>query len=86
MVALLPVGFGYLVAAKRVVALHRADTAPTRRLIQEAAARGLLLDLTSGRRMQSVLVLDTGQVVPLAQAPAVVAEHLASQVTAPGPA
>lgn len=63
------VGFGSSVAMQRVLAVLAPDTAPVRRLIQEARDKGLLLDATHGRKTKAVLVLDTGHVLAAALQP-----------------
>jgi hypothetical protein len=63
------IGFGSSVAMRRVLAVLAPDTAPVRRLIQEARDKGLLLDATHGRKTKAVLVLDTGHVLTAALQP-----------------
>ncbi|MDO8670404.1 MAG: DUF370 domain-containing protein [Dehalococcoidia bacterium] len=77
-VQLVHVGFGNIVALNRVVAITSPDSAPIKRLIQEARTRNAVIDLTSGRKTKAVLVLDTGDVVLTALAP----ETIASRATA----
>ena len=77
--SLLNVGYGNLVAAARVVALVNAQSAPMRRLREEAAARGKLVDATQGRRTRSILVTDSDHVVLSAINPETLAARLAAQ-------
>lgn len=63
------VGFGGAVAGERVVAAARADSAPVRRAVRRASERGLLIDLTYGRQVQTVLFLDSGHVARVALEP-----------------
>jgi regulator of extracellular matrix RemA (YlzA/DUF370 family) len=63
------VGFGGQVAMNRVLALLSPDTAPVRRLIQEARDKGLLIDATYGRKTKAALVLDTGHILIAALTP-----------------
>ena len=60
---LVNIGFGSMVSASRVVAVVGPDSAPVKRLGQEARERGMLIDASFGRRTRSVLVMDSGHVV-----------------------
>lgn len=60
---LLNVGYGNLVPLQRLVAVLQPQSAPVKRLREEAQVAGRLLDATQGRRTRAVLVLDTGHVV-----------------------
>ena len=57
------VGFGNMVAAERVVALASPDSAPVKRLIQDAKDDGRAIDVTCGRRTRSVIVTDSEHVI-----------------------
>ena len=57
------IGFGNLVSADRLIALVSPDSAPVKRLVQEARDRGMLIDATFGRKTASVLVMDSDHVV-----------------------
>ena len=57
------VGFGNMVAAERVVALASPDSAPVKRLIQDAKDDGLAIDVTCGRRTRSVIITDSEHVI-----------------------
>ena len=59
---LLHVGFGNMVVAERVVALISPDSAPIRRLKDEAREAGLLVDVTQGRKTRSILIMDSRHV------------------------
>ena len=61
--AFINVGFGNLVAARKVVAVIGAASSPAKRLRDDARQRGRLLDATQGRRTRAILVIDTGQVI-----------------------
>jgi len=67
------IGFGNLVSAGRLVAVVSPDSAPIKRLAQEARDRGILIDATYGRRTKSVLVMDNDHVVLSALSPEAVA-------------
>lgn len=60
---LINVGFGNAVSANRVVAIVSPESAPIKRLGQEAKERGMLIDASFGRKTKSVLVMDSGHVV-----------------------
>ena len=66
---LLDLGFGNMVSAQRVIAMVNPDSAPVKRLGQEARERGMLIDATYGRRTRTVLVMDSGHVVLSANIP-----------------
>ena len=54
---LIHIGFGNIMAVNRVIAIVSPKSAPTKRLIQEAKAKGLLIDMTSGRKTKAVLII-----------------------------
>ena len=60
---LVNIGFGNMVSARRVVAIVSPDSAPVKRLGQEARERGVLIDASFGRKTQAVLVMDSGHVI-----------------------
>ena len=60
---LLHVGFGNMVVAERVVALISPDSAPIRRLKDEAREAGLLVDVTQGRKTRAILIMDSRHVI-----------------------
>lgn len=60
---LINIGFGNLVSAQRLLAVVSPDSAPIKRLIQEARDRGMLIDATYGRKTASVLIMDSDHVV-----------------------
>ncbi|MBR4872754.1 MAG: DUF370 domain-containing protein [Clostridia bacterium] len=57
------VGFGNMVAAERVVAVASPDSAPVKRLIQDAKDDGRAIDVTCGRRTRSVIITDSEHVI-----------------------
>lgn len=65
----LAVGHGAALAGWRIVAVASVRSAPIERLMRQAAEEGRLLDLSFGRRVRSVVVLDSGHVVKLALTP-----------------
>lgn len=60
---LLNIGYGNLVVASRVVAIVTPQAAPMKRLRDEAANRGKLVDSTQGRRTRSIIVTDSDHVI-----------------------
>ena len=60
---LINIGFGNMVAAGRLLAVVSPDSAPIKRVIQEARDRGMLIDASFGRKTQSVLLMDTDHVI-----------------------
>ena len=60
---LINIGFGNMVSAGRLIAIVSPDSAPIKRVVQEARERGMLLDASFGRRTKSVLLLDTDHVI-----------------------
>ena len=60
---LVNIGFGNMVSAQRVLAIVSPDSAPVKRLGQEARERGMLIDASFGRKTKAVLVMDSGHVI-----------------------
>lgn len=60
---LINIGFGNMISAGRVLAIISPDSAPVKRLGQEARERGMLIDASFGRRTRSVLVMDSGHII-----------------------
>ena len=60
---LINIGFGNMIAAGRLLAIVSPESAPIKRIIQDARDRGLLIDATYGRRTRAVLVMDSGHVI-----------------------
>lgn len=57
------VGFGSIISLNHVIAFGSPDSAPIKRVVQEAEQKGMLIDLTYGRRRRSVLFADSGHVI-----------------------
>lgn len=66
---LINVGFGSLVAADRMLSVLAPDSAPIKRVIQEARDRGMLIDASYGRKTKAVLLMDTDHVILSALTP-----------------
>ena len=60
---LINIGFGSMVAANRLLAIVAPDSAPIKRVIQEARDRGMLIDASYGRKTKAVLLMDTDHVI-----------------------
>ena len=60
---LVNIGFGSLISAGRLIAVVSPDSAPVKRLVQEARDRGMLIDATFGRKTASVFIMDSDHVV-----------------------
>ena len=80
---LLNIGYGNMVVATRVIAIVSPQSAPMRRLREEAAGRGKLVDATQGRRTRSILVTDSDHVVLSAVNPETIAARLVQDGSAP---
>jgi regulator of extracellular matrix RemA (YlzA/DUF370 family) len=75
-IRLLNIGYGNVVAARRVVAVVSPDSAPMKRLKDEARSGGRLIDATQGRRTRSIVITDTNHVILSALSAETVAERL----------
>ena len=60
---LINIGFGNMVSASRLIAIVSPESAPIKRMVQEARDRGVLIDATYGRRTRAVLIMDSDHVV-----------------------
>ena len=78
---LINIGFGNMVAAGRLVAIVSPESAPIKRIIQDAKERGALIDATYGRRTRAVLVMDSDHVILSSVQPETVANRMADDVT-----
>ena len=66
---LINIGFGSMVAAGRILAIVDPDSAPIKRVIQEAKERGMLIDASYGRKTKAVILMDTDHVILSAATP-----------------
>ncbi|MGN0558145.1 MAG: DUF370 domain-containing protein [Acutalibacteraceae bacterium] len=66
---LINIGFGNMVSSSRIVAVVSPDSAPIKRMVQEAKADGSLIDATYGRRCKAVIITDSDHVVLSAVSP-----------------
>ena len=81
-IKLINIGFGNIVSASRLLAIVSPDSAPIKRIVQEARERGRLIDATYGRRTRAVIMMDSGHVVLSAVQPETVAHRLDTKDTA----
>ncbi len=75
-IKLINIGFGNIVAANRIIAIVSPESAPIKRIIQEARERGMLIDATYGRRTRAVVITDSDHVILSAVQPETVAHRL----------
>lgn len=60
---LVNIGFGNMVSANRMVAIVSPESAPIKRIVQEAKERGTLIDATHGRRTRAVIITDSDHII-----------------------
>ncbi len=60
---LVNIGFGNLVSADRMVAIVSPESAPIKRIVQDAKERGTLIDATHGRRTRAVIITDSDHII-----------------------
>ena len=72
---LINIGFGSLVAAGRILSVLDPDSAPIKRVVQEARDRAMLIDASYGRKTQAVILMDTDHVILSALTPEVIGER-----------
>ncbi len=75
-IKLINIGFGNIVSANRIVAIVSPESAPIKRIIQEARDHGRLIDATYGRRTRAVLIADSDHVILSAIQPETVAHRV----------
>ena len=73
---LINIGFGSLLAASRILSVLDPDSAPIKRVVQEARDRGMLIDASYGRKTQAVILMDTDHVVLSALTPDALGQRL----------
>lgn len=76
---LINIGFGNMVSAGRLIAIVSPDSAPIKRMVQEARERGTLIDASYGRRTRAVLIMDNDHLVLSALQPETVSNRLAGE-------
>ena len=60
---LINIGFGNMVSGDRLIAIVSPESAPIKRIVQEARERGMLVDATYGRRTRAVIITDSDHVI-----------------------
>ncbi len=75
-IELVHIGFNNIIAMNRVIAIASPNSAPTKRTIQEGRNKGLLVDMTNGRRTKAVIITDSGHIILAALAPETIAGRL----------
>ena len=83
-IRLINIGFGNMVSATRLIAIISPESAPVKRLVQDARESGRLIDATYGRRTRAVIVMDSDHVVLSPVQPETVANRLSSREMSPG--
>lgn len=73
---LINIGFGNMISANRLIAIVSPESAPIKRIIQEARDKGLLIDATYGRRTRAVIITDSDHIILSAIQPETVANRL----------
>ena len=75
---LINIGFGNMVSANRLTAIVSPESAPIKRIVQEARDKGSLIDATYGRRTRAVIIMDSDHIILSAVQPETVANRLDS--------
>ena len=73
---LINIGFGNMISAGRLITIVSPESAPIKRIIQDAKEKGSLIDATYGRRTRAVIIMDSGHVILSAVQPETVAGRL----------
>ena len=73
---LINIGFGNIVSANRIISIVSPESAPIKRLVQEAKDSKMAIDATYGRRTRAVIIMDSGHVILYAVQPETVAGRL----------
>ncbi len=78
---LINIGFGNMVSSERMVAMVKPESAPVKRIIQEARDHKMLIDATYGRRTRTVIIMDSDHVVLSAVQPETIGSRLNGKET-----
>ncbi len=78
---LINIGFGNMISVDRITAVVNPDSAPVKRLVQEARDEKRLLDATQGRRTRAVILLSSNQIVLSAIQPETISSRASSKET-----
>ena len=77
---LINIGFGNMVSSARLLAIVSPESAPIKRIIQEAREKGTLVDASYGRRTRAVIIMDNGYVILSAIQPETVAGRVSGKI------
>lgn len=80
---LVNIGFGNIIAANKIVAIVSPDSAPIKRMVQDAKDAGTAIDATCGRKTRAVLIMDSGHIILAAVQPETVAGRVDKDITQP---
>ena len=80
---LINIGYGNMVSANRIITIVSPESAPIKRIIQEARDGGTLIDATYGRRTRAVIIMDSGHVVLSSIQPETVANRFVQTAEVP---
>jgi len=75
-VNLINIGFGNIVSTNRIIAIVSPESAPIKRMIQEARDNGILIDATYGRRTRAVIITDSDHIILSAVQPETIAQRV----------
>lgn len=75
-IRLVNIGFGNIVSGNRIIAIVSPESAPIKRVVNQARERGMLIDATYGRRTRAVIIMDSDHVILSAVQPETVANRL----------
>jgi len=78
---LINIGFGNIVSANRIISIVSPESAPIKRIVQEAKDDGMAVDATYGRRTRAVIIMDSEHVILSAVQPETVANRLDKEET-----
>ena len=73
---LINIGFGNMLSSSKIVAIVSPDSAPSKRIVQEAKDKGSIIDASQGRRTRAVIITDSDHVVLSALQPETIANRL----------
>ena len=76
---LINIGFGNMISSERLLTIVSPDSAPIKRLVQEARDRSMLIDASYGRKTRSVILMDTDHVILSAIPPETIARRLSDK-------
>lgn len=82
-IKLINIGFGNIVSANRIISIVSPESAPIKRIIQDARDRSMLIDATYGRRTRAVIIMDSDHVILSAVQPETVAQRLGAKDVEP---